>query len=233
MAPALSARLFLLGLAMLLTVVSNGLADRSVVQDGDFTNWQSTVVTEGSGGAWITRVPTGGNPGAYLEIGTYSGWEQYTWALAWKDDYVWDPSVSGGILTVSMRIDEKAVDSFGGGQNMKLLVVQGAPGSYRYYGGPLDPWGTGSGVEEYWITYPFDPMDAMNLGEVRADAFDPSQHPDFSSSGAPIRFGFVVGVSSVLDARVHAYDNWEITIEEEQPSPVLSTTWGRVRSLYR
>ena len=200
-----------------------------VITDGDFTDWSHIVLLEsGVGACTVTRHETGGNPDAYLEISTRSGWELHVWVLLWKDGVVWDPADGCEIETIELEIDEKATNSFGAGQNIKLLVVQDG----RYYGAPLSPWVTGSGVETYWETHVFDPAYVTDFGEVPPYQFDPAERPDFSQTGSPIKFGFAIGVSSVLDARVHAYDNWKITIEC-LPCPVEEATWGAIKALYQ
>ena len=96
-----------------------------VVMDGDFTDWSYVVLLEsGAGTGTVTRLETGGNPDAYLQINTQSGWELHAWVLLWKDGVMWDPSDGCEIETIELEIDEKALNSFGAGQNIKLLVVQ-------------------------------------------------------------------------------------------------------------
>lgn len=200
-----------------------------IVMDGDFTDWSHVVLLQsGAGACTVTRHETGGNPDAYLEISTESGWELHAWVLLWKEGVVWDPADGCEIQTIEMEIDEKAIDSFGDGQNIKLLVVQDG----RYYGAPLSPWVTPSGIETTWETHVFPPAYISDFGEVPPWPFDPTEVPDFTQTGGLIRFGFMVGVSSVLDAHVHAYDNWKITIECI-PCPVEEETWGVIKSLYR
>lgn len=200
-----------------------------VFMDGDFTDWSHVVLLEsGAGAGIVTRNETGGNPDAFLEISTRSGWDLHTWVLLWKNGVVWEPADGCEIETIELEIDEKALDSFGDGQNIKLLVVQDG----RYYGAPLTPWVTGSGVETTWETHVFAPAYVTDFGEVPPYQFDPAERPDFSEAGGLIKFGFMVGVSSVLDARIHAYDNWKITIEC-LPCPVEEATWATIKALYR
>ncbi|MFH1688624.1 MAG: hypothetical protein ABIE42_00120 [Candidatus Eisenbacteria bacterium] len=200
-----------------------------VVMDGDFTDWSHVVLLEsGVGAGTVTRNETGGNPAAFFEISTESGWELSMWVLLWKDGVEWDPSDGCEIETIQLEIDEKAINSAGDGQNIKLLVVQDG----RYYGAPLVPWLTGSGTEKYWETHVFAPAYVTDFGEVPPHNFDPAERPDFTATGSTIKLGFMVGVSSVLDARVHAYDNWKITIECI-PCPVEESTWGNIKALYR
>jgi len=215
-------------LCLALPALAAALNPGVVLTDGDFTDWSHVVLLEsGTGECTVTRYDTGGNPDAYLEISSRSGWELGAWLLTWKDGVVWDPSDGCEIEYIVFEIDEKAIWSFGQGQNIKLLVVQDG----RYYLAPLVPWITTAGTETYWETHVFDPCYVDDFGEIPPWTIDPNEKPDFTQSGGPIRFGFAIGVSSVLDAITHAYDNWKITIEC-LPCPVEASTWGAIKALY-
>jgi len=200
-----------------------------VIMDGDFTDWSHVVFLEsGVGACSVTRLETGGNPDACLEVSSRSGWELAVWTLMWKNGVVWDPSDGCEIETIQLEIDERGVDTFGQGQNVKLLVVQDG----RYYGAPLDPWITVTGSETSWETHVFGLAYVTDFGEVPPYHFDPNERPDFTATGGPIKFGFAVGNSSILDAIIHRYDNWKITIEC-LPCPVEDATWGAIKALYQ
>lgn len=213
-----------------LLIFTTAEATPTFVEDGDFQDWVSLVVANGQ--AIFTRHSTGGNPGAYLEIATRN--TEYepveVWALTYKPDYVWYPATDGPICQVGMVIDEKEIDSAGGGQNVKLLVVQGA----KYYGATLDPWNVGTGTGTTWETIDIGSAPASNFFEAidsTGAAFDPTSKPDFSASGDPIQFGFMLGNRYVFNFRVHAFDNWRIWIETG-PSSTEPTTWSRIKSMY-
>jgi hypothetical protein len=205
--------------------------DRTVtVEDGDFTDWTCQVILEGGAGACsMTCMSSGGNPDACLEVSTCSGWELHAFIVMWKTGFTWDPSPENEIGSVKLEIDEKALDSFGAGQNLKLVVVQDG----RFYGAPLVPWAQATGIETSWETLTRGPAEQDDFGEMTTFPFDPLEQPDFSPSGSPMHFGFTVGVSSVLDARIHAFDNWKITIEPPAAVPVDATTWGAIKDCYR
>ena len=204
----------------------DALADPVVtVGTGDFDNWSYVVFTEGSGyGEW-ERWEDGGNPGAHLRIRTRTGSHQNTMVLSWENEYVWDPSVEGQIGCLTLQIDEKAIWSFGEGHGMKLLVVQDG----RYYAAPMRKILTY--YETTWETLVLGPYGESDFGEVLPVEFNPDEKPDFSPSGAPLHFGFLVGNTHVLDAVTHAYDNWEVTIVVGGLTPVESTTWGQIKAL--
>jgi hypothetical protein len=218
--------------ALLLSLLATSLAPAFnpgvVIMDGDFVDWSWSYLLEGGVGACsATLNETGGNPDAFFEISTASGWELNAWVVLWKNGVMWDPSDGCEIDYIVLQIDEKALDSFGGGQNIKLLVVQDG----KYYVAPLDPWNTGSGIETTWETHVFDPCYYDDFGEIPPWPPDDTSRPDFTQTGGFIKFGFAVGVSSVLDARIHAYDNWKVTIECS-PCPVEEATWGSIKALY-
>jgi hypothetical protein len=199
--------------------------------DGEFLSgtWSHVVLLEGGVGAGtVTRQTSGGNPGAFLEVSTQSGWDLHMWVAMWKNDIYWDPSEYGPADSLGFMIDEKAISSFGSGQNIKLLVVQEG----RYYLAPLVPWTTTSGTGTTWETIIFDPVTEDDFGEIPPLPYDPTGKPDFSSTGAPVYFGFAVGVSSVLDPRIHGYDNWTVWLYVP-PVAVESETWSRIKGQYR
>lgn len=218
-----------IGLLSVLSLLSFNTADATLtfVQDGDFQDWQSLVLGSGSGD--VTRVSTGGNPGAYLVMGSsnHSTNDICVWVLAYKPDFVWDPASDGPICTVEMAIDEKAISSFGEGQNVKLLVVQDG----RYYGATLHPWFTGGGIDTTWETLHIGPATASNFFEATEACWDTTSTPDFSATGAPIQFGFMVGNTNTVTRVTHAYDNWCIWIDMG-PSSTDASSWGGVKNLW-
>ena len=202
--------------------------------DGEFPDfaWSHHVVWQaGTGDATVTRHDTGGNPGAYLEISTWS--ESPLWTVLWYEA-AWDPAEFGPIESLILEIDEKAVTSSGDGQNLKLVVVQNG----RHYFAPLVPSYTGGGTGTTWQTMIFDPVTVEDFGECPPPwPHDPGERPDFSLDGAPLQFGFMVGLTGAASpARVHAYDNWAVWPQ----SPAVSVApgvevedWSRVKTHYR
>jgi hypothetical protein len=206
------------------------LAEREVtLVDGDFMDWSWTVLLEeGVGWGNVTRMETGGNPDAFIEVGTPSGWELHMWVLMWKEGFIWDPSGNCEIEQVTLEIDEIGLNTFGQGQNIKLLLVQGD----SYFAGPLVPWLTITHVEPTWETHVLGPVTQDNFFGLLPLPYNPGGKPDFGPTGAPIRVGFMVGVSSVLDAKFHGYDDWKITVQCVGCSPTEPSTWGKIKGLY-
>jgi hypothetical protein len=203
-------------------------------QDGEFPEgvWSHHVVRqEGAGDGAVTRHEAGGNPGAYLEISTWS--ESPLWTILWYAA-PWDPEVFGPIESLMLEIDEKAVASSGNGQNLKLVVVQNG----RFYLAPLEPSYTGGGTGTTWQTLFFEAVDEDDFAECPPPwPHDPTERPDFSIHGAPLYFGFMVGLTGAASPpRVHAYDNWAVWPQVPPVSvdpSVESEAWSRIKGFYR
>ncbi len=201
--------------------------------DGDFTNWSYDVLLEsGAGTGSMTRESTGGNGGAFLSVSTQSGWESAMWVVMWSSDLLWEPAIAGPLDSLLLVIEEKEIVSAGDGQNLKLAVIQGG----ATYLAPLSPWLTGGGTGTTWEPLVFDAVTADDFARVPPWPYDAGDKPDFSASGEPMYFGFMVGVSSVLDPRVHGYDNYELilfTAVTAVGPEVESSSWSGVKTLYR
>jgi hypothetical protein len=219
------------GLICILSLPGIALAIPPNVQDGNFTSsWAFDVLKEDPAQctARFTHHSTGGNPDSCMEIATVTGSSTRVWALMWKTDYSWDPATDGSICYLRMEIDEKAIWSFGNGQNIKILVVQDG----NYYGATFDPWPTNGGTGTTWETVSIGPAYVDNFFKVPPWPYDLDSKPDFSPSGGPMHFGFMVGNTSTQDTVFHCYDNWKIWIHLP-PSAVEPATWGGIKALYR
>jgi hypothetical protein len=100
----------------------------------------------------------------------------------------------------------------------------------------LTPWLTGSGTGTTWQPVIFAAVTADDFARIPPWPYDAAQKPNFSASGGPITFGFMAGVSSVLDPRVHGYDNYELIIYTAVTAVdpgVESSSWSGVKTLYR
>ena len=223
--------LFLFSFAFFSSASGNPLP---AFEDGEFPDalWSSQVVRQtGAGDATVTRHDTGGNPGAYLEISTWS--ESPQWIIL---SYAapWEPRSFGPIESLTLQIDEKAVASSGDGHNLKLVVVQdGVP-----YFAPLVPSYSGGGTGTTWETLLFEPVEPDDFGGCPPPwPHDPTGRPDFSVDGAPLYFGFMVGLTGAAPSpRIHAYDNWAVwrRLPAVSVGPsVAAEAWTRIKDLYR
>jgi len=190
----------------------------TVVLDGDFANWSSTVYTTFGGGS-MSVVPSGGNPGAYLSaaVSAYNLFGVETTLFLTKTDLTWDPAVDGPINTVSLQIDH--VNLPGSYQFFSVLVVQNGQ---NYTASPSAPGLSATS----WTTASFGPFGSTSF--FTSPPSGPGQ-PDFSPAGAPIQFGFAVTIYGIgspfggggFSQSVRAYDNWQLTVS---PGPAASVT---------
>jgi hypothetical protein len=219
-----------LSFLLLLLAPETALGDQIVLEDGEFVNWSSEYLASGPrASAEMIREPSGGNPGACIRATTYMNPYYHVWLCMWKETAIWDPSVDGEIIHLSLQIDTRGVVTEAGGQNVKLFLFQ----DERYYGGPDEPHSTGTGSSTSWHT--------MSMGPIPSDNFcpqlpyQPTRHPDFTATGGPIRLGFMIGNSSTGNPRSlsHLYDNWRVTIEFAGVTTVEATTWGQIKQHYR
>jgi len=183
-------------------VASISVAQAGVlVSDGDFTSWSSfsfvtddpTVVTPGPGtstGSAVT-VPTGGNPGAYLSLTETFTTGDTIWTGGIKTDYTYDPATQGALTSLGIKVDLRD-PTFGATRATAWLLVV-SQGGKRYYSVPFNAY-TNSSIlasfsENDLTSASFDTNPwAGNFG-VKPDG----QSPDFSSSGTPLEFGFMIG----------------------------------------
>jgi hypothetical protein len=218
---------FAVGLIGILCLPGIGLAISPTVEDGDFsTGWDTDVLEETVGClAGFQHCSTGGNPGPHMMITTETVMEAAVKAYMWKTDFCWVPATDGEICTVTMEIDERAEWSFGQGQTLWIVVVQGG----EYY----MACNTITLYEQTWETFSLGPATFDDfVGAPPPWPYDPSVHPDFSAGGEPIYFGFMVGNRSTCDAVSHRYDNWRIWVGL-QPSEIDRGSWGGIKALYR
>jgi hypothetical protein len=197
------------------------------VEDGDFfdqnwTHWVDPGLGDGYG--TVTRQTSGGNPDAFLEVLAVAGVYPPR-VYVQKDDFVWNPATDGGICTVTLMIDEKAIETSRGGQPISILAIQGAR---EFAAG-----GCYTGEEPTWETLTLGPVSEDDFYELlKLSQVDPDAKPDFSPSGQPIQFGFMVE-SGFHGGYTHGYDNWRLNIQTGGPSQTEGASWGRIKTLYR
>jgi hypothetical protein len=204
-------------------VVALGLAAPAVqaavqYSDGDFTFWTFDSLADPGCSTLTERLPAGGNPGAQLSCTTVTpltgGW---AWAICLDPAANWTPAVNGPIAGVSMDIDVQSVSGWGQGQALDIVVLQDG----KYYGGPAIPHAL-TGPDTEWHTVLVGPLTADHFVYMQtANGWDPIDHPDFSSSGAPMTFGFTVG-NWASETYTQHYDNWRLTVPEPATLSLLA-----------
>jgi|GEM_PF-3550685 len=184
--------------------------EQYVMEDGKFDTWIS--VGKGGGGDMLI-LPDQGNPPPCISATTHSGSSEYASLLMYSDDHFWNPSIGGTLLSVNFEIQVYSYDAWGQGQLIWPLLVQD---NHNYV---PNAWSTTGSAQEWVDLTGFPPYSDESFC-LANDAFfefgDPNQlitdtHPDFSSRGSPITFGFAVA-NHVSNDYTNWYDNWKMTL---------------------
>jgi uncharacterized protein (TIGR03382 family) len=193
-----------------LAMVCGSASAAVVFADGTFTpsNWGFETLTIGAGGTSVpSQVVIDGNPAPAREIqntplpgGTVYGFSRYGTTNATR----YEPMTMGEILSVDFRIDYRWTGGYYGSAG-HALMVGAKQGSYVYYAA-YSVTGT-SGV---WATKVATGLTASDFLPLVGSA----PGLDFSSTGAPIRFGFIVGNSATVSTYFNTvlYDNFEVVV---------------------
>jgi hypothetical protein len=213
-----------LALLSLLLLVA-GRAD--AFEDGDFApaDWEIVVFSfKSDGGAFpggtvtATQEP-GGYPGTLRRvvdniIAAPSASEySTTWGVHLRAGAVWNPMTEGPIGTLDYEEDARLFAPAGDGQLTGLAIRQGGVVFVRDAG--LTP-------ETAWTHKSRAGITANDLYAITDVGQDFSQHPDFSSSGEEIQFGFFRansnGPGGASYTLAGAIDNWFVRV-----NPLCST----------
>jgi hypothetical protein len=179
--------------------------------DSEFNlgDWSFQSYTTGVGGTFTTtHESAGGFAGAYIRFDTTvfnsaNPREQLIASL--YNAGTWNPSIQGGIAHVDFQISDLGIPASGGiGHGFGALLSQG--------GNIYDAGFATSDLN--WTTRLFPGFNFQSFSKYSGSG--PS-HPDFSSNGGIIKFGFYVysGNAAVnLGDQVLAtgFDNWQMTI---------------------
>ena len=187
-------------------------------------DWAFTFVPVGCacGVANGYQVVTGGNPGEYrfalTQPGNGSG-PSSAFGFNIKTAAVYDPASQGAITAITY--DEDAIDLPPiniPGQNTGPALLQN--GTHYYYD-PLRLFLLSSWTHLH--------LSAVQASDFRTVA-DANAHPDFSSAGAPITFGYVRDIASSGGAftETGGIDNWAITVN---PPPTITATAGALGTI--
>ncbi|MCL4801045.1 MAG: PEP-CTERM sorting domain-containing protein [Burkholderiales bacterium] len=183
-----------------------------VFSDGifDLSDWELSVEFHGTGTTGlgiVSKVPTGGNPDEYRRVSAIlNPGPGPVSSIGVRSTYfpmTYDPSVMGAIATIDFAIDGlRPVGQADSGESVAPIVVQGGV----YYRGPSEPM-PGSGA---WTSHDLLGLTETSFFEVGA----PTSHPDFSSAGAVIRFGWIFSISGSAGEveRIAGFDNWSMTV---------------------
>jgi hypothetical protein len=189
----------------------------SIVSDGTFSNSNWTLDTLSYTGptpsASATQETSGGDPGDFRQLTMTYGGDGNIYTGSVYNAYTYDPATQGAIETLDYTYDLELIN--GGDSNIVgygVLVEQ--DGQFYVAGASSTP------------VYPnTDEWASRNSGLLTAtdftDILNPSEHPNFSSSGDPIEFGYYAD-NGTEDAgqstTVSGIDNWEVDIQST-PTP--------------
>src|SRR5689334_10455875 len=201
---------------MVIVLVGPILADPVTFSDGTFNDadWSATEICCGVGVSFAAgQVATGGNPGAYRQTDlVWSGPGAIVTHL--NHDAVYDPAVEGAITTLDYSFDNIELSNYGVGYAM--LISQNETGYIAF-----PPFGVGldDTTSPFWSHVSHTGLTASNFWEDNSNL----THPDFSSTGAPIQFGYWTSDSGDwVHEDLSGIDNWSVTLNsgiEPPPDP--------------
>ncbi len=177
------------------------------------SDWQLTIDQDGNGGSVsFSQESTGGNPDEHLRItDTVNAAPPYSriFGAFFHTSAIYIPQTQGKIVSLEYSEDSVMFKGLGDGQGSGLALRQNGKLYYAYY--------PGSGLiyanQSSWTPHSFTSLQAENFGHWQ----NPDVHPDFSSEGSPIEFGFFRGNStpSFSYSIIAGIDNWSVTIHNE------------------
>lgn len=199
------------------------------LSDGTFDpgDWDVSVFyTEGNGGHldFAAQMTSGGNPGAFRAVAltVYGTDDQHPYSAfnvfhRWTP-FVYHPATDGKIVSLDYAEDWINLIPGGGGQ---------ATGPALRQGGFVFIDGHAATTQLQWTHFGLARRTAADFAPVNV----PNLHPDFSTSGGPIEFGFY-RANSASDGQYSTaagIDKWTITIHQEA-TQIDQASRGRVKS---
>jgi hypothetical protein len=190
--------------------------------DGTFANadWQLILEPYLGGGTQVaSQQSSGGTPGEYRRItNTVNGPAgSAIFGFHGKISATYDPQTQGAIDSISYSEDSIMFYGYGEGQATGPALMQ--DGKMFYGLSPLPPYYL---MSNQWS------WTHQTLTSLHADDFTVSppgwmgpEHPDFSSTGDPIVFGFWRSNGSAGGGYtiIAGIDNWSITVNPPIPAP--------------
>jgi hypothetical protein len=196
------------------------------------TDWSSfadetTVVLGSVSTGALSSEPTGGNPGSWLEVDETSGTGPFNmWLGVTEDSWVYNPSTEGAISSIDISGDVLGITG-PSSIAFQALILQN--GNYYFGVGGFVSTATGN-----WETSAASGLLSGSWAEINPGdgSWDYSQNPDFSSSAAPITFGYVEGVNGTSPTGGNAaegFDNVNIDVHTAavpEPAPLFALGAG-------
>jgi hypothetical protein len=213
----------------------------------NISGWQLVTEQEGNGGNLsFHQESIGGNTDEYMHITlTVNAAPPYSvvFGAFFRTGAVYDPQTQGEIVTLEYSEDSIMFDGFGDGQHSGLALRQNDVIYYANF--PFPGVGLIQSNQSSWTSQSFTSLRAEDFGRPNTlgGPHTPDVHPDFSSGGAPIEFGFYRAdtTPSFKYSIIAGIDNWSVTIHnksleagslqvviEPQEAIVAGAQWRRV-----
>ena len=189
--------------------------------DGTFnnSNWNDTKILDPGGTASFTafQVGSGGNPGSFQQ--TNQTLNQTPIGVSHLNPgFTYNPAVQGAITSINVSSDQIEFSPLAGFEVVySILIFQNS----TYYIAALDNLNQSS-----WTNFSFTGLTASDFTSAFNGFTLPGPgpaEPNFSSTGAPIEFGFFSGNTSIgsLFNTSSGIDNLSITLNTQSvPEPV-------------
>ena len=209
------------GLVLILGFTLLAAAAAQAWQDGQFDEedwelvpWVSPLDSGDSGASVALTIAHAGNPGAHRAMGVSvgPGPDDGAMAVQFYQWATWDPGTSGPVLAIDASLDFSTTDS--SPTRVGVVLEQGGV----FY---MHVLAAGADHLE-WISYVADDLTVADFAPLDPALTAP---PDFSTSGAPLRFGFATGQFAAEaeghQSFYHGVDNWRLVVDA---GPVSATT---------
>jgi hypothetical protein len=192
--------------------------------DGTFADadWQLVLETYSGGGTVVaSQQSAGGNPGQYRYITNtvYGPGGSSVLGFHEKTTAVYSPQTQGAIDSISYSEDSIMFSGFGEGQGTGPALMQN--GKLFYYLVPHYLYSN----QPSWTPQVLTSLQADNF--LRSPWTVSAEHPDFSSLGAPIVFGFYRfnNTTSGQYTIIAGIDNWSVNVNPI-PAPAAVVLGG-------
>lgn len=185
----------------------------------DALAWDS-FYTRGTGGNGSFQVfASGGNPFGYLRTqmtfpAAGAGFGVFLWS-----PFVYTPSAEGPISSIDLA-QSRVTQNFSGWASTSLqyvFIMRQAGKTYMFYSSaPATP--------NIWQSQIFGGFTASNFWEQDESSGVPTwnSHPDFSSNGGPIQFGYHLGAGAANYDYLQGLDNYSISVNIGDPNIVFN-----------
>lgn len=193
-----------------------------IYTDGDFSSgWSDVIIVvdntvapgigPGTASGSVSLQSSGGNPGMFRQSTHNATANDWLITGGLNTNAIYDPSASGEIFAIDFSIDLLEDPNVPGESGWQFILSQG---DVVYYSLPL-------------LVFSNSQWQSFKLFSLTASDFDTSpnaglpggtpnnQHPNFTTSGSPITFGYALGnfvVGGPTLTLHHGIDNWSVVV---------------------